>query len=99
MLKGELFVKATVPLNVGLPLSVPLREAPLMVGEVSVLLVRVSVLSCATRVPVVGSVTLVPPVVVRVRALAPEGERRGPHHRPGWQPDPGGGLQHLGGQR
>lgn len=44
---------------------------PPMVGEVRVLLVRVSLPAKVARVPVVGRVTFVAPVVVKVRLCAP----------------------------
>ncbi len=44
----------------------------LVIGLVKVLLVKVSVPARVTNVPVVGSVILVEPVVVRVSAFAPD---------------------------
>jgi len=46
-------------------------EVPIL-GEVRVLLVKVSVPARVARVPVVGKVTLVAPVVVKVKELAPD---------------------------
>jgi hypothetical protein len=48
---------------------------PLIVGDVKVLADNVSVPASVARVPVVGSVTLVEPVVVRVTGFAPEVEK------------------------
>src|ERR1700731_5372984 len=49
----------------------PVCVPPLIVGDVIVLLVNVSVPASVASVPLVGSVTLVEPVVVRVSELAP----------------------------
>jgi hypothetical protein len=48
------------------------RVGVLVIGLVKVLLVKVSVPARVTNVPVVGSVILVEPVVVKVSALAPD---------------------------
>jgi len=53
------------------PIVALLIEPPLTVGDVRVLLVRVSLPSNVARVPVVGSVILVFAVVVKVRVCAP----------------------------
>jgi hypothetical protein len=60
--------KATAPLNVGVPLSVPDNAAPLMVGDVSVLFVSVSVVARPTSVSVeVGRVSV--PVLTMLEKL------------------------------
>jgi hypothetical protein len=66
------FEKVIAPDNVALPDNVPDSVPPLIVGVVRVLLVKVSDPARVASVPVVGSVTLVVPVVVNVSANAPE---------------------------
>ena len=63
--------KVTTPELVWLPENVPDKAPLLIVGDVKVLLVNVSVPARVARVPVVGRVTLVLPVAVKVCVNAP----------------------------